>query len=74
MNLIRHRPDLAQVVMPLVRVMALADLSWADRAKFSEAIQECCRQWQSMEEERRMLEQNTAGCQSSQVDSTEVQP
>lgn len=39
MNLIRHTPDLGQVVMPLVRVMALADLSWEDRARFADAIQ-----------------------------------
>jgi len=59
--------------MPLVRVMALADLSWADRAKFSEAIQECCRHWQSMEDERRMLEQNSAGSQCASGSASEVQ-
>lgn len=63
MNVIRHRPDLAQVVMPLVRVMALADLSWEDRARFAEAVQRCCSHWQSMEDERRMLEQSAAAGQ-----------
>jgi hypothetical protein len=64
-NLIQHRPDLAQVVMPLVRVMALADLSWADRAKFAEAVQRCCSHWQSMQDEANFLNQANAASQQS---------
>lgn len=63
MNMRRPDNDLARVVMPLVRVMALADLSWADREKFAEAIQRACSHWQSMEDERRMFEQNSAAGQ-----------
>lgn len=72
MNALRHRPDLGQVIMPLVRVMALADLSWEDRARFAEAIQRCCSHWQSMEAERQMFEQNAAAGQCSSGSSNEV--
>lgn len=64
-NLIRHRPDLAQVAMPLVRLMATADLSWADRSKVSDAVQSCNRHWQSMEDEQHHLSQQSAAGQQS---------
>jgi hypothetical protein len=65
LNIIRHRPDLAHVVMPLVRVQKIADLSWADRAELSSAIASCVRHWNDMEAERQHIEQQTCGQQSS---------
>ena len=56
-------PDLTYVVMPLVRAMSRADLSWAARAEVSDAIRECNAHWQRMEDERRHIEQQS--CQGS---------
>jgi hypothetical protein len=57
-NMIHHRPRLASVVMPLVRVLAMADdLSWSNRSEISSAIASSIRHWNDMEAERRNLEQ-----------------
>jgi hypothetical protein len=46
--------------MPLVRIMATDSLSWVERERVSEAIAACVRQWEKMEEERRLLNQQAA--------------
>jgi hypothetical protein len=51
MNIIKSQ-SLGAVVLPLVQVMADADLSWSDREKISAAIHKCHRQWTDMEKER----------------------
>ena len=59
MNVIRKmRVD--TVVMPLVRLMAHADLSWADREEVSAAIAVCIRHFNDMETERQHLDQQGA--------------
>lgn len=67
MNYIQHRPDLGQVVMPLIEVLAVADLSWENRATVADAIARCRNHWKSMEDERQMLEQREASGTCSQV-------
>ena len=57
MNLIR-KMRLETVVMPLVRLMAQADLSWADREEVSAAIAVCIRHYNDMETERQQLDQH----------------
>jgi hypothetical protein len=54
MNIIKQQ-SLSAVVMPLVRVMADADLLWVERERVSRAIQACVLQWARMEKEREML-------------------
>lgn len=67
MNIIHHKPDLTTLVMPLVRMLSSSDLSWADRADISEAIQKCTRHWKSMEEEKQQLNQVAAQQQCGQA-------
>jgi hypothetical protein len=61
-NLIKA-PSLGAIVLPLVRIMAEADLAWADREKVSAAIQACHAQWSVMEKERQQANQQIAGQQ-----------
>lgn len=56
-NIISHKPDIGDVVMPLIRMLAQPGLSWAQRAEIADAIGACERQWRDMEKERHMLNQ-----------------
>jgi len=58
MNAIRHYPDLGDLVMPLISVLAKADLSWVQREVICSAIRACERQWDEMEAERHHFEQS----------------
>ncbi len=60
-NTINTGPRLDLVVMPLVRVMAEGDLTWAARVRVADAIQVCINAWGAMEEERWMFAQKAAG-------------
>lgn len=71
-NILIKSQSLGAVVLPLVQVMAEADLSWADREKISAAIHKCHRQWTDMEKERQML--NTTNAQSVSVGYGQQQP
>ncbi len=71
MNIIRHKPDLADVVVPLARIIAEADLSWADKAQIAAAINRCCSHWREMEAERNYLNQQQASGQCAQQQGTE---
>lgn len=59
-NKIDCGPRLDLVVMPLVRIMAEGNLTWAARMKVADAIQVCVRAWEAMEEERWMFAQKAA--------------
>ena len=66
-NQISKSLNLATVVMPLVRVMADASLSWAEREAISAAICEAHRQWKALEKEREAIRQvQAAGQQNAQ--------
>jgi hypothetical protein len=51
MNVIKPSPTLAQIVMPLVGLMARGGLSWSDCDRISQAIATCVVQWDSMQAE-----------------------
>jgi hypothetical protein len=55
MNLISHKPDLDDIVMPLIRMLAQSNLSWAQRAEIAAAIGACERHWRDMEAEKQQL-------------------
>lgn len=56
-------PKLEAVIMPLVRVLATGEWSWAERVRITEAIAVCERQWRSMEGERRAPEMSVGAQQ-----------
>jgi hypothetical protein len=64
LNQIDSGPDLARVMLPLVRLMRDARLSWSNRELVADAMQECHRHWSSMEEERQMFQQASAASQA----------
>jgi hypothetical protein len=59
--------NLATVVMPLVRVMADAQLSWAQREVISNAISQCHHQWSELEKERQLHTQAAAYGQQGNI-------
>jgi hypothetical protein len=64
---ISKQQSLSAVVMPLVRVMNEAVLSWSEREQLATAIQAAYRQWSGMEKERQAQQQmqwQQAGAQS----------
>ena len=52
--------SLSKVTMPLIYIMADADLSWSDRERIAAAIRACLAQWDSMEKERLTINQQQA--------------
>ena len=66
-NRIDTGPSLAQAVMPLVRVMAEGDLSWAARLIVADAISSCYGCWRAMKEEQWMMERQAACAMESRV-------
>lgn len=72
MNIIR-KMSLAQVVMPLVQVMERADISWRDRERVAAAINACNVQWEGMEQERQLLNQQVAQAQSNAMQGLAAQ-
>lgn len=66
MNILKSQ-SLGVVVLPLVQVMADADLSWSDREKISAAIHQCHRQWTNMEKERQMINAQSANYQAGSL-------
>ena len=68
MNIIKKSQSLSNVVLPLVHIMAEADLSWYEREKVSAAIAACYQQWTQMEKERQTLgQQQASGAQAAQL-------
>lgn len=59
------RPDLGRVVMPLVKVLRDADLSWTCREDIAAAILACWRNWDSMQQEQAKLQSSGAQCARS---------
>lgn len=72
MNVIKSQ-SLGNVVLPLIRIMADADLSWMEREKLSEAVAACHRQWEIMEKEKRILNQQPGACAAQQQTQAGIQ-
>ena len=65
MNISLKTFSLSKVTMPLIHVMADADLSWSDREKIAAALRACISQWDSMEKERLTASQQQAAGQQN---------
>lgn len=63
-NTIDSGPKLTQVVMPLVKLLRNAHLSWDDRVAIAGAIDTAVRAHRDMEAERQHLAGGTAGAQN----------
>lgn len=62
---LREPFDLSRVVMPFVRVMELAHLSWAEREKIAAAVQECVRHHKGLMDEQELHRKSMCGQQKA---------